>query len=722
MKRLFLIFIFSFSFIITSCDDGGTNSKADNDLISDNDSISDSDSISDNDSVDNPDDPSNPDVDQNDNDPVVSDTIECSNDGFYPEQGARSVSVNLEKLSWKACVSTEALTYDVFLKDGNTDVEVQIGADLETTEVALTSPLNVNTIYYWHIIAKDEYGHATTTEGYSTWFMTAAETSPICSDLEISPISGLDQVPLETSLTWGACTSQINEAVTYDLYLCENGGACIADTSLFVKVASDLTEREFTPTLKASTTYYWYIVAKDENGETSTFSSKWFFKTSTPGAFLWSHSLEVPGVISQIAVDDNEVIYVGAQEGNLYAIDKDGTEKWEYRSNSEFLLGDVKTIRFAAVGYDGTVFFQHDTTPYEDKRSYIVALNPVDGTEKWNRPYDSIYSNPLFTSTGNISMVVKETSKYNLVSLQAADGQELISTWPSAETETLSELNFSHSYIAAAQDEIIYTPMRHVYQPNIENGNTDEYVDSDKQDIGAYDTSFDQVWQHHYEGDVDGDLQNIWTDYSNGYQQNMAIDSNGDIYFVAGDQNDYGTYGNQNIYKIDKTTGDVVWIWKSGIAYTAINSNGVVIDKDGTVYVVADDTLFAIDSSTGTTKWSKDEIITGGDPEESSIIVLDSGDIFVALLGDNQGGFISDAVVVSNDGQSFLWRYSDLSSTYISADRVNITKTGILLLAASANMYNYTIDAYDFTLFGGVQKDAPWPIIGQNPQRTYQAK
>ncbi len=716
MKKLFLILILLLSFIVVSCDDGGSDTKTDNDPATD----TDSNPTGDDDTITNPD-------NETDNDNIPSGSLKCYSDEISPEYGSRQVSVELEKLSWKAC--DNATMYDVFITDGTT--EVQLASDIETTEVNLANSLQPSTTYWWYVVAKNNVGNTYNTQPFTWWFETAATPTPVCSNLEISPRNGKEQIPTDSSFSWGACTSQTEASITYDLYICDKGETCIVDTSYFVKAASDLTEREYTPeTLKSSTTYYWYIVAKDENGETSTFYEKWHFTTSTPGAFLWSYSVTDDGFISQIAVDDNEVIYVGGYEGNLYAINKDGTEKWKYTSNSAFLLGDIKRIKYTAVGSDGTVFLQHDITPYDQNRSYIAAINSENGTEKWNRAYHSIYSNPAFAD-GKIAMIVKNqtdtSTKYELVSVQESDGQELISTWPAGKTNELNALYFSYSYVAFGNDQTVYVPMKHIYQPNIGIGITDEAYDHKKQDVGAFDTSYDLVWKHSYEGtNTDTDIQNIRADGdSSAYQKNIAIDGSGNLYFVAGNQGDYGTNGRQNLYKLDKTTGEVLWVWKSGKAYSNMSTNGIVIDNDNTAYAVIDDTLFAIDTTNGTTKWSKSDILPDATDTNftASVIVIGTGDIFVGIRGTQQGGMISDAVVISKTDQSILWKYNDIATKYIYPETISITKSGILLLYASNESgWNGTVDAYDFTSFGGAQTDAAWPIIGQNPQRTYQAK
>ena len=86
-----------------------------------------------------------------------------------------------------------------------------------------------------------------------------------------------------------------------------------------------------------------------------------------PGTQKWS--FQTGGAVQGTpAIGPEGVIYVGAQDKNLYAINPDGTEKWKFTADQAFLeppaIGEDDTIYAAA--NDGTLY----------------ALNP-DGSLKW---------------------------------------------------------------------------------------------------------------------------------------------------------------------------------------------------------------------------------------------------------------------------------------------------------------------------------------------------
>ncbi|MBP1996974.1 S-layer homology domain-containing protein [Paenibacillus eucommiae] len=92
-------------------------------------------------------------------------------------------------------------------------------------------------------------------------------------------------------------------------------------------------------------------------------------------------------------IDSNGTIYVGSRDKKLYAINPNGTKKWEFTT-----IDEVKTS--PAIGTDGTVYIASGA-----ERLYAIKPN---GMKKWEYPLDkklyggTAYSSPTIGSDGTI--------------------------------------------------------------------------------------------------------------------------------------------------------------------------------------------------------------------------------------------------------------------------------------------------------------------------------
>ena len=101
--------------------------------------------------------------------------------------------------------------------------------------------------------------------------------APICDDppttpCNPSPSDGATDRPLSSNLSWGCGDSQCDLSVTYDVYFGTDSSPDAGELQ-----GSTSSKSWNLPTLNYSTHYYWKIVAKDANGNTT--SSIWDFYT-----------------------------------------------------------------------------------------------------------------------------------------------------------------------------------------------------------------------------------------------------------------------------------------------------------------------------------------------------------------------------------------------------------------------------------------------------------
>jgi|GEM_PF-6571428 len=166
-----------------------------------------------------------------------------------PSNGATNVPLTLT-LKWES-TSNLALKYDIYFgTDSNPPIYAK---DVQTNRYTITN-LKSGTTYYWKIIAKDERNISV--EG-PIWKFTTINNPPSIPKL-IKPANESTGVKTEIELSWES-TDPDGDYITYDLYF-----GTSENPSLFV--GSLNRNYHLIRGLKYKTTYYWKIVAKDENG------------------------------------------------------------------------------------------------------------------------------------------------------------------------------------------------------------------------------------------------------------------------------------------------------------------------------------------------------------------------------------------------------------------------------------------------------------------------
>ena len=186
-----------------------------------------------------------------------------------PINGATGRPVNLT-MTW-TCTDPDGdpLTYDVYFGISSNP---PIASTNRTSASFTPGQLNNNTTYYWKIVAKDNQGHSTTGPIWNFTTQTAVVNNPPNQPSNPSPVNGATGRPVNLTMTW-ACTDPDGDPLTYDVYFGISSNPPIASTNR--------TSASFTPAqLNYNTTYYWKIVAKDNQGH-STSGPVWNFSTQT---------------------------------------------------------------------------------------------------------------------------------------------------------------------------------------------------------------------------------------------------------------------------------------------------------------------------------------------------------------------------------------------------------------------------------------------------------
>ncbi len=247
-------------------------------------------------------------------------------------------------------------------------------------------------------------------------------------------------------------------------------------------------------------------------------TKKWTYQTGGP---IWSSP----------AIGENGVIYIGSDDGFLHAVNPNGTRKWRFHTD-----GPVQCS--PAIGQNGIIYFgSYDNIFY--------AVNPVDGTERWQYEVGTIMvSSPAVGYDGTIYFGAIDG---NLYALRANGSFEW--TFP-----TGGEI---YSSPAISEDGTVY--------------------------IGSNDRNI-------YAVNPDGTKK--WNRFLNNYPESSPVIGPDGIIYIGVQDN--------NLYAIDGYDGTV--IWQFGTRDIIVSSPAV--GADGTVYVgSADMNIYAVNSD-GSLKWN----------------------------------------------------------------------------------------------------------------------
>lgn len=218
-----------------------------------------------------------------------------------PDNNSSNVALN-SNLSWQAAVDPDGdqVVYDVYF---GTDPSPATTVSNGQSGTTYSPTLAANTTYYWKIVAKDPNGG---TSQSATWSFSTLNNGPGAVTLT-APVDAATGIALDAALTWEAVTDPDGDNVVYDVYFG-------TDATPATTLSADQSAVSYTPTLAANTTYYWKVVAKDDNGGSSE-SAVWSFTTLNND----------PGVVALTApVNEAEGVALDADLSWEASVDPDG--------------------------------------------------------------------------------------------------------------------------------------------------------------------------------------------------------------------------------------------------------------------------------------------------------------------------------------------------------------------------------------------------------------
>ena len=197
----------------------------------------------------------------------------------------------------------DILSFDVYFGSATGTLSQVSSAQSGTTYSPST--LDYDSTYIWKVVATDTSGY--TTEG-PVWTFSTAVNQPPSTPNSPSPNDFASDLAVDTKLSWTASMDNEGETVLYDVYF-----DTVYPPLAMVVSGGDTTT--FDPgALSYAQTYYWYVVAKDSYGNSTT-GSTWTFDTiqnfapsdpSSPNPVDAATDVSINSQISWLACTDTE--------------------------------------------------------------------------------------------------------------------------------------------------------------------------------------------------------------------------------------------------------------------------------------------------------------------------------------------------------------------------------------------------------------------------------
>ena len=278
------------------------------------------------------------------------------------------------KIEWVCSDADDALghTYAVYIGESSNTLQlIKNGIDHESF---ILDDLQQGKEYFMKIVVEDPYGATNESDIFTLGVKMPPEPpDSVPQEHYQNPLPATNVI-----LEWKE-SNNYKELLTYDIYL----GTSKDTLKLIEKDATETTYKA--QGLTGGTNYYWQVIVKDEYGEKAP-GPVWEFETDFgAGSILWSYPVKYD-IRSSPAISDDGIIYFGADDDYLHAIDKKGNLIWKF---------DCGNIIYPSptIGSDGRVYIAAG-------HKYIYAVDQ-SGSQIWQKEIASgCYSSPAVDRNG----------------------------------------------------------------------------------------------------------------------------------------------------------------------------------------------------------------------------------------------------------------------------------------------------------------------------------
>jgi outer membrane protein assembly factor BamB len=392
-----------------------------------------------------------------------------------------------------------------------------------------------------------------------------------------------------------------------------------------------------------------------------------FLGPSTENSTLTLKNVQPEQAGTYRVVVSNTAGEVMSEAAELVVIEVFYTLLWKFKTG-----GNVKSS--PAIGSDGTVYVG---TVYKNK---VYAINP-DGTKKWE--YNAglyVWSSPAIGSDGTVYVLSMDGKVY------ALDGKGGAKKW---EFNTGAEGGISSPSIGADGTVYVGSYDGDVYALN---GKTGDKLWKYKTGNNLYSSPAIEIDGIIYVGSADNKVYALNPDGTKKWEfktgSNVSLSPS-----IGADGTVYVGSHDYKVYALDGKSGSKKWAFK-----TERNVySSPAIGSDGTVYVGSfDKKVYALNPD-GTKKWE----FRTGDKVYSSPAIGDDGTVYI---GSDDG----KVYAINSDGTK-KWEFETRGKVYSSP-----------AIGSDGTVYVGSDDGWVYALESSSSgpADSPWPMFGQNAQRT----
>jgi len=281
-------------------------------------------------------------------------------------------------LSWNCSdPDDDPLTYDVYF---GTSADPPPVSHNQTETTYTPDTLKSSAVYYWKVIAYDNYEQTTTGE---LWSFNTREIQPPSTPSKPDPADWTIDLPVTLNLSW-RCSDPDRDPLTYDVY-------CGTESNPSL-VSSDQSDKTYElDEMLYDTTYYWKIIARDIMG-LETEGPIWRFVTISSNDSLFTLSRGVK--VNMLWIPPGE-FRMGARDGEQ---DADDCEYPNHRVVIEngFWMGkyEVTQVQWEVIMDDNPSEFEGMNMPVEriswdEVHVFLEYLNAQEQDSPWRLPSES---------------------------------------------------------------------------------------------------------------------------------------------------------------------------------------------------------------------------------------------------------------------------------------------------------------------------------------------